>query len=175
MHQIPKEIISKQDTKFIGNIWISLFYDLETQLNFSTSYHLQKDGNMEWINHILKDMLRMYVMNNPTKWEYYLHLAEFVYINGYQTSTNMSPFEVIYGCKYRTMVTWVRSMDRLMLGPHLPKDLEKLVTKVHLNLKEEQDLQKSYMDKKIKDKYYQIRDHGYMKVKAKISLLILGR
>ena len=52
-----------------------------------------------------------------------------------------------------------------MLGPDLLKDLEKLVTKVQLNLKEAQDRQKSYADKKRKDKYYQIGDHVYLKVK----------
>ena len=54
-----------------------------------------------------------------------------------------------------------------MLGPDLLKDLEKIVTKVQANLKEAQDHHKSYTDKKIKDKYYQIGDHVYLKVKAK--------
>ena len=47
----------------------------------------------------------MYVMNNPTKWDYYLHLAKFAYNNGYQTSTKMSPFKLLYGQKCRTWVT----------------------------------------------------------------------
>ena len=72
----------------------------------------------------------MYVMNNPTKWEDNLHLAEFAYNNGYQTSTKMSPFEVLYGWKCRTSVTWDSLVDWLMLGPYLVKELEQLVTKV---------------------------------------------
>ena len=46
-----------------------------------------------------------------------------------------------------------------MLGPDLPKELEQLVTKVQQNLKEVQELQKSCVNKKRKDKYYQIADH----------------
>ena len=84
-------------------------------------------------------MLRMYVMNNPTQWEYYLHLAEFAYNNSYQTSTKMSPFEVLYGRKCRTPVTCNNIVDRLMLGPNLLMDLEQLITKVQVNLKEAQD------------------------------------
>ena len=72
----------------------------------------------------------MYVMNNPTKWEDYLHLAEFVYNNGYQTSTKMTSFEVLYGRKCRTLDTWDIPVDRLMLGYDLLIDLEKLVTTV---------------------------------------------
>ena len=52
-----------------------------------------------------------------------------------------------------------------MLGPDLLKDLEQLVTKVQLNLKEAQDCHKSYADKKRKYKYYQIGEHVYLKVK----------
>ena len=72
----------------------------------------------------------MYVINNPTKWEEYLHLAEFAYNNGYQTSTKMSPFEVLYRRKCRTPVTWDSLVDQLMLGTSLLKNLEQLVTKV---------------------------------------------
>ena len=101
----------------------------------------------------------MYVMNNPTKWEDYLHLAEFAYNNGYHASSKMSPFEVIYGRKCRTPVTWDSPVDWLMLGPDLLKELEQLVAKVQLNLKEAQYLQKRQMDKKRKDKDYQKGDH----------------
>ena len=68
MHGIPKEIILDRDTKFTENFWRSLFSGLETQLNFNTTYHLQTDGKIERVNQIVEDMLRMYVMKNPTKW-----------------------------------------------------------------------------------------------------------
>ena len=35
---------------------------------------------------VLEDMLWMYVMDKPGKWEEYLHLVEFAYNNGYQAS-----------------------------------------------------------------------------------------
>ena len=129
LHEIPKEIISDRDVKFTGNFWRCIFYGLGTQLNFSTAYHLQIDRKTERVNQIVEDMLRMYVMNNPTKWEDYLHIAEFVYNNSYQTPTKMIPFEVLYGRKCRTLVTWDSIVDRLMLGPDLLMDLEQLVTK----------------------------------------------
>ena len=111
----------------------------------------------------------MYVMNNNNKWEDYLHLADFAYNNEYQTSAKMSPFEVLYGRKCRTPVTWDSLADRLMLGLDLLKDLEQLVSKVQVNLKEAQDRYKSYADKKRKDKdkYYQIGEYVYLKVKSK--------
>ena len=128
---------------------------------------------MERVNQFVEDMLRMYVMNNPTKWEDYLYLAEFAYHNEYQASAKMSPFEVFYGWKCRTPITWDSLVDWLMLGPYWLKDLEQLVTKVQVNLKEAQYCHKIYADKRRKDKYYQIGDHVYLKVKAKWSSLTL--
>ena len=52
-------------------------------VEISTAYHPQIDMKTERVNHIIEDMLRMYVMNNPMKWEDYLHLTEFSYNNGY--------------------------------------------------------------------------------------------
>ena len=40
LHRIPKEIISYRDAKLTENLWRYLFSRLETQLNFSTAYHL---------------------------------------------------------------------------------------------------------------------------------------
>ena len=58
----------------------------------------------------------MYVMERPTKWEDYVHLVEFTYNNGYQASTKMSPFEILYGRKCTTPVSGDSPMDRLMVG-----------------------------------------------------------
>ena len=57
LHGIPKVIISDQDVKFTGNFWRSLFFGLETQLNFSTACHPQLDGQTERVNQIVEDML----------------------------------------------------------------------------------------------------------------------
>jgi len=69
LHGIPKVIISDRDVNFTGNFWKTLFKGLDTKLNFSTTYHPQTDGQTERVNQILEDMLRMYVMNKPCKWE----------------------------------------------------------------------------------------------------------
>ena len=66
-------------------------------------------------------MLIMYVMDKPGKWEEYLHLVEFAYNNGYQASLKMSPFEVLYGRKCRTPVSWDNAADRIVLGPDMLK------------------------------------------------------
>eukprot|EP00253_Pinus_taeda_P022817 PITA_22817 len=75
-------------------------------------------------------MLGAYVMQQPTKWEDYLHLVEFSYNNGYHTSLQMSPFEVLYGRKCRTPSSWGGPEDKLMLGPEMLREMEDMVKKV---------------------------------------------
>jgi hypothetical protein len=94
-----------------------LFKGFGTNLNFSTTYHSHSYGQIERVNQLIEDMLRMYVMDNPSKWEEYLHLIEFAYNNGYQDSLQMSPFEALYGRKFNTPVSWDNPVDRVVLGP----------------------------------------------------------
>jgi hypothetical protein len=44
MHGIPKMVISDRDVKFTSSFWKELFGGLNTNLNFSMSYHPQMDG-----------------------------------------------------------------------------------------------------------------------------------
>ena len=65
----------------------------------------------------LNFLLRMYVKDQPGKWEDYLHLVEFAYNNNYQTSAKFSPFEILYGWKCNNPISWSNPVDRLVLGP----------------------------------------------------------
>ena len=56
-------------------------------------------------------------MEKLGKWEDYLHLVEFVYNNNFHVSISMSSFEILYGCKCNTPISWSNPVDRLILGP----------------------------------------------------------
>jgi transposase InsO family protein len=112
LHGVPKTIVSHRDSKFTLNFWKGLFKEFGTKLNFNTSYHPETYGQIERVNRVIEDMLRMYVMDKPSKWEDYLHLVEFAYNNGYQAYLKMSPFEALYGRKYNPI-------DHEVVGPDI--------------------------------------------------------
>ena len=116
-----------------------LFADLGTKLNFSTAYHPQTDGKTERVNQVLEDMLCMYVMDKPTKWQDYLHLVEFGYNNGLQESLGMSPYEALYGKRCRILVTWDNPVNKVVIGPELLKEMEQEVVNIIHNLKATHD------------------------------------
>ena len=75
-----------------------------------------------------------------------MHLVEFAYNNHYQASTRYSPFEILYGRKFNTPISWSNPVDRLVLGPKLLKEMELIVKQVQGNLKVAQDRHKSQTD-----------------------------
>jgi hypothetical protein len=70
LHGIPRIIVSDIDMKFTSNFWRGLFKGFGTNLNFRTTYHPQTDGKTKRVNRIIEDMLKMYVMDKPSKWEH---------------------------------------------------------------------------------------------------------
>ena len=117
LHGVHKEIDSDKDPKFTSNFWKGLFKGFGTNLNLSTTYHTESDGQTKRTNRIIEDILRMYVMDQPSKWEDCIHLVEFAYNNGYQASQKIILFEALYGRKCNTHVTWDNPIDRAIFGP----------------------------------------------------------
>ena len=120
-------------------------------------------------------MLRINVLDNPGKWEDYLHLVEFAYNNNFQVFAGMNPIEILYGRKCNSPISWSSTVDSLMLVSDLLKYMELSVKLVQQNLKASQDRKKSYADLKITPREFHVGDHVYLKVKPKNSTLILGK
>ena len=67
------------------------------QIEFSTSCHPQTDGQTEVVNRSLGTMLRAVMKGNHKSWDEYLSHIEFAYNRVVNKTTNISPFEVVYG------------------------------------------------------------------------------
>ena len=63
LHGMPKEIVSNRDTNFTSRFWKPLMDGFKTNMLFSTTYHPQTDGQIERVNQIVEDMLRMHAMH----------------------------------------------------------------------------------------------------------------
>jgi hypothetical protein len=119
-----------RDPKFTSKFWTGLLKGFGTNLNFNIAYHPESNGQTERVNQVIEDMLRMYVMDKPYRWEDYLHLVEFAYNNGYQASLKMSPFETLYGRKCNTPISWDNLVDREIIGPELLREMEEKLLKI---------------------------------------------
>jgi transposase InsO family protein len=58
LHGVPSRIVSDRGTQFTSRFWKSLHKAMGTNLDFSSTYSPQTDGETERVNQILEDMLR---------------------------------------------------------------------------------------------------------------------
>ncbi|GKE12097.1 putative reverse transcriptase domain-containing protein [Tanacetum coccineum] len=84
----------------------SLQKALGTNLDMSTAYHPQTDGQSERTIQTLEDMLRACVIDFGKGWVNHLPLVEFSYNNSYHVSIKAAPFEALYGRKCHSPVCW---------------------------------------------------------------------
>nr|GFC47719.1 reverse transcriptase domain-containing protein [Tanacetum cinerariifolium] len=101
-HGVPVSIILDRDPIFASRFWRSLQESLGTNLDMSTAYHPQTDGQSERTIQTLEDMLRAYVIDFGNGWDKHLPLAEFSYNNSYDASIKAAPFESLYERKCRS-------------------------------------------------------------------------
>ena len=63
----------------------------------STTYHPQTDGQTEWLNQMLEQYLHCYVNYEQNDWVQHLATTKFSYNSAKHTTTEVSPFTMIYG------------------------------------------------------------------------------
>ncbi|KAK1648998.1 hypothetical protein QYE76_066803 [Lolium multiflorum] len=135
LHGVPKTIISDRDVKFMSYFWKTLWRKLGTKLLFSTTCHPQTDGQTEVVNRTLSQLLRSMIKKNLKEWEECLPHVEFAYNRAVHSTTELCPFEVVYGFKPIT------PLDLLPLPIHERVNMEAskradFVKKIHVKIKE---------------------------------------
>ncbi|KAK1601100.1 hypothetical protein QYE76_018952 [Lolium multiflorum] len=135
LHGVPKTIVSDRDVKFMSYFWKTLWGKLGTKLLFSTTCHPQTDGQTEVVNRTLSQLLRSMIKKNLKEWEECLPHVEFAYNRAVHSTTELCPFEVVYGFKPIT------PLDLLPLPIHERVNMEAskradFVRKIHVKTKE---------------------------------------
>ncbi|GJY60697.1 putative reverse transcriptase domain-containing protein [Tanacetum coccineum] len=82
----------------------SLQKELGTNLDMSTAYHPQTDGQRERTIQTLEDMFHACVIDFGSSWDRHLPLVEFSYNNSYHASIKAAPYEALYGRKCRSPI-----------------------------------------------------------------------
>ncbi|KAE9330134.1 hypothetical protein PR003_g15390 [Phytophthora rubi] len=153
-HGVPAVIISDRDPKFTSRFWKSLAQVMGVQLNMTTSYRAQADGQTERQNLVLEDALRCMVSYHGDDWAAKLGTIEYAHATLVSASTGLSPFEVGTGRKERnpfgtfpTLSTTVQVQQGLSEYANRFKDeRDKIIGKAKEHLLKAQASQKKYYD-----------------------------
>ena len=152
-HGMPSVLLTDQGKNFESKVVASLCEMFGIEKRRTTAYHPQTDGLCERFNGILKSLLRTRVNREKNDWDKQLPHALLACRVTVQASTNVPPFEMLYGREAR--LPFGADQEMLISGPtHGPakyveelkkrqNDLRKLVTK---RIEKAQQNQKRYYD-----------------------------
>ncbi|GJU62282.1 putative reverse transcriptase domain-containing protein [Tanacetum coccineum] len=163
-HGIHVSIICDHDPRFASNFWRSLHKALGTNLDMSTAYHPQIDGQSERTIQTLEDILRACVINFRKGWVNHLPLVEFSYNNSYHASIKVAPFEALYGRKCRSPVCWAEVGEVQLTGPEIVQETTEKIIQIKQIIQAARDRQKNYADLKCKPMEFQVGDRVMLKV-----------
>nr|GEX59568.1 retrotransposon protein, putative, Ty3-gypsy subclass [Tanacetum cinerariifolium] len=142
----------------------SLQKSVGKNLDMSTSYHPQTDGQSERTMQTLEDMLRACMIDFGSGWDKHLPLAEFSYNNSYHASVKAAPFEALYGRKCRSPVCWSEVGDAQLTGPEMIRETTKMIVQIRNRLLAARSRQKSYADVRRKPLEFEVGDKFMLKV-----------
>ena len=94
---VPTKMISDRDPCFMSHFTKALTTKLKIDCNISTTFHPQTDGLSEWKNQRVEQYLQIYTMPWQDDWDEWLPLTSFVHNQWPNTTTKLSPHEVLLG------------------------------------------------------------------------------
>ncbi|GKE13031.1 putative reverse transcriptase domain-containing protein [Tanacetum coccineum] len=174
-HGVPLSIISDKDSRFASGFWRSLQKALGTDVNMSTAYHLETDGQSERIIQTLEDMLRACVIDFGSSWDRHVPLVEFSYNNSYHASIKAAPFEALYGRKCRSPICWSEVSDSQLTGLELIGETTKKIVQIKNRLLTAHSRQKSYADVRRKPLEFDVGDMVMLKVSPWKGMIRFGK
>ncbi|GJV47521.1 putative reverse transcriptase domain-containing protein [Tanacetum coccineum] len=139
-HGVPISIISDRDSHFTSRFWQSMQNALGTQLDTSTAYHPETDGQSKRTIQTLKDMLQACVIDFGKGWERHLPLC-------------------------RSPVCWAEVEDVQLMGPKIIHETTEKIIQIRQCLQAARDRQRSYANVRQKPLEFQV---GY-RVMLKVS------
>ncbi|WMV14317.1 hypothetical protein MTR67_007702 [Solanum verrucosum] len=158
LHGVPVSIISDRGAQFTAQFWKSFQKGLGSNVNLSTAFHPQTNGQAERTIQTLEDMLRACVIDFKGNWDDHLPLIEFAYNNNYHSSIQMAPYEALYGRRCRSPIGWFEVGEAGLIGPYLVHQAIEKVKVIQERLKTAQSRQKSYTDARRRALEFKIDD-----------------
>ncbi|GKB55838.1 putative reverse transcriptase domain, ribonuclease H-like domain, aspartic peptidase domain protein [Tanacetum coccineum] len=123
-----------------------------TQLNLSTTYHLQTDGQSKRTIQNLEDMLRACVIDFGNGWDRHL------------------PF-----VKCRSPVCWAKVREAQLTGPEIIHETTEKIFKIKDRMQAACDRKKSYADKRRRPLEFEIGDKVMLKVAPWKGVIRFGK
>ncbi|KAJ9521797.1 hypothetical protein QJQ45_024663, partial [Haematococcus lacustris] len=153
LHGMPRSVVSDRGPQFHNKFWAEVTKLLQVQVNLSSAYHPETDGQTERVNRVIEEMLRHFIRPDQRDWAEYLPLVEFAINNAWQESVRSTPFYLNYG--YHPRLAELLDLPQKVPQAHdFVKGMKRAVEQARQCLARAQKRMKSYQDNKRRDALY---------------------
>lgn len=157
-------IVSDRDTVFLSEFWRELFTLHGVSLNYSTAYHPQSDGQTEVVNKCLETYLRCMTSERPHLWSKWLPLAEYWYNSTFHSSTQMTPFEAVYGRPPPVHLPYLPGESKVKVVAKSLQECEYMILLLQFHLLRAQHRVRQNEDLHRTERSFEICDYVYVKL-----------
>ncbi|KAJ9515193.1 hypothetical protein QJQ45_002324 [Haematococcus lacustris] len=153
LHGMPRSVVSDRGPQFHNKFWAEVTKLLQVQVNLSSAYHPETDGQTERVNRVIEEMLRHFIRPDQRDWAEYLPLVEFAINNAWQESVRSTPFYLNYG--YHPRLAELLDLPQKVPQAHdFVKGMKTAVEQARQCLARAQKRMKSYQDNKRREVLY---------------------
>ena len=164
LHGMPTSIVSDRDPTFTSKFWQELFKIQGTQLNMSTAYHPQTDGQTEAVNKCVETYLRCFASEKQHQWAKWLPLAEWWYNTSYHATTKMTPYEAVYGQQPPSVLTYLPGSSKVQAVDNLLQNRDVILKTLKDNLVLAQNRMKQQVDQHRSERTFEEGDQVFLRL-----------
>ena len=159
-HGLSSSIVIDRGFIFTFKYNDALCYVLKIKRRLSIAFHFQIDGQIERMNSVMKQFLRVFVNFEQNDWIKLLLMVEFAYNNSKHAFTDISPFEIMLGYSLRMFFekTWDKKVKFKSAKEHAEHLIE-LLRVLKDNLLVAQQQQTMYKNERTKSMSYNVENY----------------
>ncbi|KAJ3701854.1 hypothetical protein LUZ61_005559 [Rhynchospora tenuis] len=174
LHGLPMSIVSDRDPIFTSKFWKELLSKLGVQLNMSTSYHPQTDGQVERVNQCVETYLRSMVFQQQKRWVKWVPLAEYWYNTNFHSSLHTTPFKALYGYDPPVLALGSAPKSSIESVNEVLRERQQMLVNLKLHLVRAQDRMKKFADSKRSERTFSKGDWVYLKLQPYRQISVSG-
>ena len=139
---ISQAIISDRDSKFMSELWKTVFTELEVQLLMSTTYHFQTDRQSEQINQTVKIAFQYFCTENLREfWVKALLSIQTILNNSVNQFTEHASTELMYRFRICKAINLLHKLTESEIDQKIQcKNISDAVTFINVKVKIQYDL-----------------------------------
>lgn len=103
---LPKIICTDQGSNFTSHLFKEVTKSLSIEHSLSSEYYPQSIGAFERFHSSLKNVIKVYAVEQNCQWDEDLLLLLFALINAKSESLGFSAFELIFGINFEVLYKW---------------------------------------------------------------------